>query len=244
MKVAVKMLKCESWEPVSPSHLPLPLPLLCVQAPPEQARSLFTRHKRCSHTAASSAPGSALGKKLPHLPLPHGCLSPPPLPPSLSPSPCMWVLTTLEHLVLITQGGAEGLGQAGGPLQASATVPVSPSATARSSEKQALMSELKIMSHLGPHLNVVNLLGACTKGGTKPTLQRILEHASSQGLAASHPCPVHGQQVLCPSCPLRSLHTPDGCGVYKPTQSHLQGQRTLQLPSPSRFQIKGSSDVF
>lgn len=37
--------------------------------------------------------------------------------------------------------------------------------TARTSEKQALMSELKIMSHLGPHLNVVNLLGACTKGG-------------------------------------------------------------------------------
>ncbi|KAG8128534.1 hypothetical protein E2320_015384, partial [Naja naja] len=33
------------------------------------------------------------------------------------------------------------------------------------SEKQALMSELKIMSHLGPHLNIVNLLGACTKGG-------------------------------------------------------------------------------
>ncbi|KAK2116669.1 hypothetical protein P7K49_003555 [Saguinus oedipus] len=31
------------------------------------------------------------------------------------------------------------------------------------------MSELKIMSHLGPHLNVVNLLGACTKGGTEPT---------------------------------------------------------------------------
>lgn len=47
-----------------------------------------------------------------------------------------------------------------------------PSATARSSEKQALMSELKIMSHLGPHLNVVNLLGACTKGGTKPTPRR------------------------------------------------------------------------
>lgn len=27
----------------------------------------------------------------------------------------------------------------------------------------ALASELKIMSHLGKHLNVVNLLGACTK---------------------------------------------------------------------------------
>ncbi|XP_035765342.1 platelet-derived growth factor receptor beta [Neolamprologus brichardi] len=35
--------------------------------------------------------------------------------------------------------------------------------TARRSETQALMSELKIMSHLGPHLNIVNLLGACTK---------------------------------------------------------------------------------
>ncbi|XP_038132848.1 platelet-derived growth factor receptor beta [Cyprinodon tularosa] len=37
--------------------------------------------------------------------------------------------------------------------------------SARRSETQALMSELKIMSHLGPHLNIVNLLGACTKHG-------------------------------------------------------------------------------
>jgi len=28
---------------------------------------------------------------------------------------------------------------------------------------QSLDSELKIMIHLGPHLNIVNLLGACTK---------------------------------------------------------------------------------
>lgn len=40
-----------------------------------------------------------------------------------------------------------------------------PPATARRSETQALMSELKIMSHLGPHLNIVNLLAACTKHG-------------------------------------------------------------------------------
>ncbi|XP_016347785.1 platelet-derived growth factor receptor beta isoform X2 [Sinocyclocheilus anshuiensis] len=37
--------------------------------------------------------------------------------------------------------------------------------TARRSETRALMSELKIMSHLGPHLNIVNLLAACTKHG-------------------------------------------------------------------------------
>uniref|UniRef100_A0A3P9DGX2 receptor protein-tyrosine kinase n=1 Tax=Maylandia zebra TaxID=106582 RepID=A0A3P9DGX2_9CICH len=30
---------------------------------------------------------------------------------------------------------------------------------------QSLMSELKVLVHLGPHLNVVNLLGACTRGG-------------------------------------------------------------------------------
>ncbi|KAI3374081.1 hypothetical protein L3Q82_022647, partial [Scortum barcoo] len=32
-------------------------------------------------------------------------------------------------------------------------------------ERDALMSELKILSHLGYHDNIVNLLGACTRGG-------------------------------------------------------------------------------
>ncbi|XP_075715896.1 vascular endothelial growth factor receptor 2 [Rhinoderma darwinii] len=36
---------------------------------------------------------------------------------------------------------------------------------ATDSEYRALMSELKILSHIGHHLNVVNLLGACTKTG-------------------------------------------------------------------------------
>uniref|UniRef100_A0A8C0H6I4 receptor protein-tyrosine kinase n=1 Tax=Chelonoidis abingdonii TaxID=106734 RepID=A0A8C0H6I4_CHEAB len=37
--------------------------------------------------------------------------------------------------------------------------------TAHTDEQEALMSELKIMSHLGHHENIVNLLGACTFGG-------------------------------------------------------------------------------
>ncbi|XP_039341152.1 macrophage colony-stimulating factor 1 receptor isoform X1 [Mauremys reevesii] len=37
--------------------------------------------------------------------------------------------------------------------------------TAHTDEQEALMSELKIMSHLGHHENIVNLLGACTYGG-------------------------------------------------------------------------------
>ena len=32
---------------------------------------------------------------------------------------------------------------------------------------QSLVSELKIMVHLGSHLNVVNLMGACTKDISK-----------------------------------------------------------------------------
>uniref|UniRef100_A0A3Q3IEV0 receptor protein-tyrosine kinase n=1 Tax=Monopterus albus TaxID=43700 RepID=A0A3Q3IEV0_MONAL len=36
---------------------------------------------------------------------------------------------------------------------------------AHSTEKEALMSELKVLSYLGHHVNIVNLLGACTVGG-------------------------------------------------------------------------------
>lgn len=41
----------------------------------------------------------------------------------------------------------------------------SSTASAHSEERDALMSELKILSHLGYHNNIVNLLGACTQGG-------------------------------------------------------------------------------
>lgn len=36
-------------------------------------------------------------------------------------------------------------------------------------EKEALMSELKMLTHIGHHANIVNLLGACTESGTVPT---------------------------------------------------------------------------
>uniref|UniRef100_A0A6P7GCK5 receptor protein-tyrosine kinase n=1 Tax=Diabrotica virgifera virgifera TaxID=50390 RepID=A0A6P7GCK5_DIAVI len=41
---------------------------------------------------------------------------------------------------------------------------------------KALASELKIMAHLGKHLNVVNLLGACTKNVAKRELLVIVEY--------------------------------------------------------------------
>ncbi len=36
-------------------------------------------------------------------------------------------------------------------------------------EKEALMSELKMLTHVGHHANIVNLLGACTDPGTFTT---------------------------------------------------------------------------
>lgn len=91
-----------------------------------------------------------------------------------------------------------------------------PSATARSSEKQALMSELKIMSHLGPHLNVVNLLGACTKGGTDLLAQRILGNAGGQSWAPllSPGIARHPSWSVC-THPVQHPHCaePDGCGI-------------------------------
>lgn len=40
-----------------------------------------------------------------------------------------------------------------------------PTEGATPSEHKALMTELKILNHIGHHLNVVNLLGACTRPG-------------------------------------------------------------------------------
>lgn len=47
---------------------------------------------------------------------------------------------------------------------------------ATASEYKALMTELKILIHIGHHLNIVNLLGACTKNGGKKNL-----HCSENG---------------------------------------------------------------
>ncbi|XP_043918409.1 vascular endothelial growth factor receptor 2 isoform X1 [Protopterus annectens] len=52
---------------------------------------------------------------------------------------------------------------------------------ATSSEHRALLSELKILIHIGHHLNVVNLLGACTKPGGP--LMVIVEYCKNGNLS-------------------------------------------------------------
>ncbi|CAB1332082.1 unnamed protein product [Coregonus sp. 'balchen'] len=53
---------------------------------------------------------------------------------------------------------------------------------ATSSEYRALLSELKILIHIGHHLNVVNLLGACTKPGSP--LMVIVEYCKHGNLSS------------------------------------------------------------
>ena len=61
---------------------------------------------------------------------------------------------------------------------------------ATASEYKALMTELKILTHIGHHLNVVNLLGACTKQGGRWGGGAALLWVHTPG------------QLLCPPTPL------------------------------------------
>ncbi|KAI4872760.1 hypothetical protein NFI96_027002, partial [Prochilodus magdalenae] len=62
----------------------------------------------------------------------------------------------------VLEATAYGLGEEGNVTRVAVKML---KASAHSDEKEALMSELKILSHLGHHKNIVNLLGACTYGG-------------------------------------------------------------------------------
>ncbi|XP_039633778.1 macrophage colony-stimulating factor 1 receptor 2-like [Perca fluviatilis] len=48
--------------------------------------------------------------------------------------------------------------------------------SAHSEEREALMSELKILGYLGYHDNIVNLLGACTRGGPMLMITEYCSH--------------------------------------------------------------------
>lgn len=57
---------------------------------------------------------------------------------------------------------------------------------ATASEYKALMTELKILTHIGHHLNVVNLLGACTKQGGKGGQERPAPSVTLRGELPTH----------------------------------------------------------
>uniref|UniRef100_A0A1A8K9A6 receptor protein-tyrosine kinase n=1 Tax=Nothobranchius kuhntae TaxID=321403 RepID=A0A1A8K9A6_NOTKU len=57
---------------------------------------------------------------------------------------------------------------------------------AHSEERDALMSEMKILSHLGYHDNIVNLLGACTRGGPMLMITEYCSHGDLLNFLRAH----------------------------------------------------------
>ncbi|XP_068436076.1 macrophage colony-stimulating factor 1 receptor 2 isoform X2 [Clinocottus analis] len=58
--------------------------------------------------------------------------------------------------------------------------------SAHSEEREALMSELKILGHLGHHDNIVNLLGACTRGGPMLMITEYCSHGDLLNYLRAH----------------------------------------------------------
>ncbi|XP_032511632.2 vascular endothelial growth factor receptor 1 isoform X2 [Danaus plexippus] len=89
-----------------------------------------------------------------------------------------------EKLILGKQLGAGAFGvvykaEARGIVNAEETTPVAVKMVKKTADNmyiKALASELKIMVHLGKHINIVNLLGACTKNVGKRELIVIVEY--------------------------------------------------------------------
>uniref|UniRef100_A0A669DLC0 receptor protein-tyrosine kinase n=2 Tax=Oreochromis TaxID=8139 RepID=A0A669DLC0_ORENI len=65
----------------------------------------------------------------------------------------------------VVEATAYGLGKEDNVMRVAVKMLKGLDPLAHSDEREALMSELKILSHLGHHQNIVNLLGACTYGG-------------------------------------------------------------------------------
>ncbi|KAL0839630.1 hypothetical protein ABMA28_016304 [Loxostege sticticalis] len=89
-----------------------------------------------------------------------------------------------EKLILGKQLGAGAFGvvykaEARGIINAEETTPVAVKMVKKTADNmfiKALASELKIMVHMGKHINIVNLLGACTKNVGKRELIVIVEY--------------------------------------------------------------------
>ncbi|KAM3612751.1 uncharacterized protein V6R79_013889 [Siganus canaliculatus] len=96
---------------------------------------------------------------------------------------------------------------------------------ATASEHKALMSELKILIHIGNHLNVVNLIGACTK--PSGPLMVIVEYCKYGNL--SNFLRAKREFFL----PYRDRSPKTQSQVRRMIEAGQMDQRARQLPSPS-----------
>ncbi|XP_077519080.1 vascular endothelial growth factor receptor 1-like [Amblyomma americanum] len=120
----------------------------------------------------------------------------------------------------VVKAEAIGLGPSGQPL----TVAVKMlKERADMSQRKALMAELKILIHLGRHLNIVNILGAVTKNAAKGGLMVIVDYCKFGNLR--HYLLSHRQHFINQLNPETGKVDPDICHSPKSPTSASPGFR-------------------
>ncbi|KAF5889024.1 vascular endothelial growth factor receptor kdr-like, partial [Clarias magur] len=103
---------------------------------------------------------------------------------------------------------------------------------ATSSECRALMSELKILIHIGHHLNVVNLLGACTKqGGPLMIIVEYCKYGNLSNFLRSK----RGDFVVYKSQDSKGLLTSPGCELSELLKRRLESVASTGSSASSGF---------
>ncbi|XP_053486492.1 vascular endothelial growth factor receptor kdr-like [Ictalurus furcatus] len=103
---------------------------------------------------------------------------------------------------------------------------------ATNSECRALMSELKILIHIGHHLNVVNLLGACTKQGGP--LMIIVEYCK-YGNLSNYLRSKRGDFVVYKSQDGKALLQSSGCELSELLKRRLESVASTGSSASSGF---------
>ncbi|XP_052011076.1 vascular endothelial growth factor receptor kdr-like [Xyrauchen texanus] len=105
-------------------------------------------------------------------------------------------------------------------------------AGATNNEWKALMSELKILIHIGHHLNVVNLLGACTKRGGP--LMIIVEYCK-YGNLSNYLRSKRGDFVVYKSQDGKALRSSSGCDLSELIKRRLESVASTGSSASSGF---------
>uniref|UniRef100_A0A671R0J9 receptor protein-tyrosine kinase n=1 Tax=Sinocyclocheilus anshuiensis TaxID=1608454 RepID=A0A671R0J9_9TELE len=105
-------------------------------------------------------------------------------------------------------------------------------AGATNNEWRALMSELKILIHIGHHLNVVNLLGACTKRGGP--LMIIVEYCK-YGNLSNYLRSRRGDFVVYKSQDVKALRSSSGCDLSELIKRRLESVASTGSSASSGF---------
>ncbi|KAL2077215.1 hypothetical protein ACEWY4_026719 [Coilia grayii] len=103
---------------------------------------------------------------------------------------------------------------------------------ATNNEWRALMSELKILIHMGHHLNVVNLLGACTKpGGPLMIIVEFCKYGNLSNYLRSK----RADFVVYKSQDGKALHSGTGCDLSELIKRRLESVASTGSSASSGF---------